>query len=141
MPDSTPPIYWEPNRITPVQRWTVPTAAIGLWRGARGLCPACGRAAAFQGYLRVVDHCAHCDAPLGSLRADDAPPYFTLLIVGHLLIPALYFMETAWHPELWVLAAVFLPLSAVFTMALLRPVKGATLGLMLRLGMAKAGGE
>lgn len=141
MPDSLPPFFWEPNRITPVPRWTVPTARIGLWRGARGLCPACGVSPAFQGYLRVVDQCAHCDAPLGSLRADDAPPYFTLLIVGHLLVPILYFMETAWHPELWVLAAVCLPASALFTVALLRPVKGATLGLMLRLGMAKARDE
>ncbi len=137
MPDSTPPFYWEPDRVTPVPRWSVPSIRTGLWRGARGLCPACGQAPAFRGYLRVVEHCAHCNAPLGSLRADDAPPYFTILIVGHVLVPFMYFMETAWHPELWVLAAVFLPVSATLTMALLRPVKGATLGLMLRLGMAK----
>lgn len=141
MPDHLPPIHWEPNRTTPVPHWTVPSLSTGLWRGACGLCPACGVAQAFRGYLRVVPHCPYCDAPLGELRADDAPPYFTILIVGHVLVPFMYFMETAWHPELWVLAAVFLPLSALLTVALLRPVKGATLGLMLRLGMVKAAGE
>ncbi len=141
MPDTTPPISWEPNRVTPVPHWSKLPLRTVLWRGARGCCPACGQAPAFAGYLRVVDHCDHCLAPLGSLRADDAPPYFTILIVGHLLVPLMYFMETAWHPELWVMAAVFLPASALFAMAVLRPVKGATLGLMLRLGMAKATDE
>ncbi len=109
-----------------------------MGRGLRGLCPACGVGHAFRGYLRVVENCPHCAAPLGSLRADDAPPYFTIFIVGHLLVPLLYGVEVQFRPELWVLAAIFLPASLVMTLALLRPVKGATLGLMLRLGLAKA---
>ncbi len=33
--------------------------------------------------------CPNCHAPLGLARADDAPPYFTILIVGHIVIPLL----------------------------------------------------
>ena len=30
----------------------------------------------------MVPECQNCGAPLGLARADDAPPYFTILIVG-----------------------------------------------------------
>ena len=53
------------------------------------------------------------------------------------MVPMIYWLETAVRPELWVHAAVWLPLSIVLCMGLLRPVKGATLGLMLRLGLTK----
>ena len=36
-------------------------------------------------------------------------------------------------------AAIFLPLAVLLSLLLLRPVKGATVGLMLRLGMLKSG--
>ena len=100
-------------------------------------CPACGVTHAFKGYLDVVPECLECGAPLGRFRADDAPPYFTIFIVGHLLIPFLYWIETGWSLSLGMLAAIFLPLALVMTLVLLRPVKGATLGLMLKLGMVK----
>jgi uncharacterized protein (DUF983 family) len=111
--------------------------ATALWRGARGLCPACGQTHAFAGYLKVVPECLHCGAPLGKVRADDAPPYFTIFIVGHILVGVLYEVETTWKPALWVLAAIFLPLALVMTLGLLRPIKGVTVGLMLKLGMVK----
>ena len=38
-------------------------------------------------------------------------------------------------------AAIWLPVSLILTLVLLRPVKGATLGLMLKLGMAKSDDE
>ncbi len=141
MPDNLPPDRWQPDRTFPapgsVGLWPTPPASVAMWRGARGLCPACGVGRAFAGYLAVMPECAACGAPLGELRADDAPPYFTILIVGHLMVPMIYGMEAWIRPALWVHAAVWLPLCVVLSMALLRPVKGATLGLMLRLGMTK----
>lgn len=137
MPDNLPPERWQPNRTVAPHAWPVPSTLVGMGRGARGLCPACGVGRAFAGYLTVVPECSHCGAPLGQMRADDAPPYFTIFIVGHLMVPMIYWLETAVRPELWVHAAVWLPLSIVLCMGLLRPVKGATLGLMLRLGLTK----
>lgn len=129
---------WQPDRSTPATPWPQPPLKTALLLGARGLCPACGQTHAFAGYLKVVPECSNCHAPLGELRADDAPPYFTIFIVGHLLAPMVYWFEKAFEPALWAFAAIFLPLTAVLTLALLRPVKGATLGLMLKLGMTKA---
>ena len=115
----------------------MPPLLTALWHGVQCLCPACGETKAFRGYLKVVPECSNCGAPLGSFRADDAPPYFTIFIVGHLLVPVLYWAETTWRPDLGLMAAVFLPAALIMTLGLLRPVKGATLGLMLRLGMGK----
>ena len=140
MPDALPPHVWKPNRGPAVPPWPVPPLATAVWRGVRFLCPACGMTHAFAGYLKVVPECLNCGAPLGAFRADDAPPYFTILIVGHLLAPMVYWTEDGLHPQLWVFAAIFLPLAAALTLGLLRPVKGATLGLMLRLNMVKTDG-
>ncbi len=138
MPDQTPRSLWQPDRTPAAPPWPVPPLLTAMGRGAWGLCPACGQTHAFMGYLKVTPECRACGAPLGSYRADDAPPYFTIFIVGHILVPILYWVETAYQPELWVQAAIFLPAALVMTLGLLRPVKGATLGLMLKLGMVKA---
>ncbi len=137
VPDNTPPTFWQPDRTPLAPSWPIPPMTTCLWRGARGLCPACGLTHAFAGYLKVVPECAACGAPLGEYRADDAPPYFTIFLVGHLLAPFIFVVETSFHPALWVQAAVWLPTCAIACLVLLRPVKGATLGLMLRLGMVK----
>jgi uncharacterized protein (DUF983 family) len=112
---------------------------LGVARGFRCRCPACGQTRLFQGYLTVTPECAHCGAPLGLARADDAPPYFTILVVGHLLVPSMFMLEQVWQPSLWVDAAIWLPTALALTLLLLRPIKGATVGLMLTLGMLKSG--
>lgn len=110
-----------------------------LLRGLLGECPACGETHLFRGYLRVVDKCAHCDAPLGEVRADDAPPYFTIFVVGHVVITGMFLVEKAYQPPDWVQAAIWLPVTLGLSLGLLRPIKGATVGLMLKLGMLKVG--
>ena len=141
MPDTTPPVRWQPDRTPVAPSWPVPPLATAMGRGLLGRCPACGQTRCFNGYLSVVPVCVACTAPLGSLRADDAPPYFTIFIVGHIIVGLMFWVEGAYKPELWVHAAIFLPLSLVMTLALLRPIKGATLGLMLKLGLAKTESE
>jgi uncharacterized protein (DUF983 family) len=87
----------------------------------------------------VRQACSACGAPVGRVRADDAPPYFTIFLVGHIVVPLMLLLERGSAPDLWVMAAIFLPLTLALCLILLRPVKGATLGLMLALGMT--GGE
>ncbi len=117
--------------------WPNPPFLTQIGRGLAGRCPACGQGPLFAGYLRVIPACRHCSAPLGEFRSDDAPPYITILIVGHIVIGLLLIMETDFSPPLWLEAAILLPFTLVLTLALLRPVKGATVGVMLRLGMVK----
>ena len=88
----------------------------------------------FEGFLRVVPECAVCGAPLGRLRADDAPPYVVIFLVGHLLVPVVFWVERAYEPPMWLHMAVWLPLFAVLCTLLLRPAKGAVVGYMTRMG-------
>jgi len=140
LPDQTP-VRWLPDRSPSQPPWPVPPFLTALTRGARGLCPACGQTHAFRGYLTVVPICLACGAPLGEVRADDAPPYFTLFIAGHIVIPLLFYVDHTYSPPLWVLSVIFLPFTALLCLGLLRPVKGATLGLMLKFGMLKTAEE
>jgi uncharacterized protein (DUF983 family) len=109
--------------------------ARALRNGLRQRCPACGAAALFARYLKVQDACPGCGQALHHHRADDAPPYFTILIVGHLIVGAILPVERAFMPPLWVHAALWLPLTLALTLALLPRVKGAIVGLQWALYM------
>lgn len=135
------PIRWQPDRTTPKPPWPVPSLATALGRGLLGRCPVCGEGRLFDGFLRVVPQCEHCTAPLGLARADDAPPYFTILIVGHIVIPAMLIMQIQADPPTWLLSAIFVPLTVILAIGLIRPIKGATVGLMLSFNMLKTDAE
>ena len=136
-----PPIRWQPDRTTPKPPWPVPALATALGRGLAGRCPVCGKGRIFDGFLRVDGLCEHCGVPLGLARADDAPPYFTILIVGHIVIPAMLIMQKMADPPTWLLSVIFVPLTVILAVGLLRPVKGATVGLMLSFNMLKSDAE
>lgn len=140
MPEHPLPRHWQPNRTETPGIWPLPPLLTALGRGLKGRCPVCGKGPVFNGYLRVVTHCRNCAAPLGEVRSDDVPPYFTIVIVGHLIIPGMLILEQTEAPPLWVHIAIWVPLTLALTLLLLRPVKGATVGLMLGLGLMKEGG-
>lgn len=127
---------WEPDRSAPALPYTLPESLwVAVSRGARNRCPSCGIGQIFNGYLKVVPACSHCGAPLGRLRADDAPPYFTIFIAGHFLVPPIFWVEKAYQPPMWVHWAAWLPLLTALCILLLRPIKGATIGWMIKLGL------
>jgi uncharacterized protein (DUF983 family) len=106
-----------------------------LWRGFLCRCPNCGEGGLFRRYLKPVPVCSVCHEDLSHQRADDAPPYFTMVIVGHLVVPAMLFvaMRTNW-PNI-VHLAIWLPTTLILTLTLLQPVKGAIIGLQWALRM------
>jgi uncharacterized protein (DUF983 family) len=116
-------------------RQTLPALPLMMARGAAAHCPVCGKTPLFRGYLRLVDSCAHCSAPLGEVRADDAPPYFTIFITAHIVIALVLVTGERTSLPVWSMIAFFLPLTLMIAVLLLRPVKGATVGAMLKLGL------
>ena len=104
-------------------------------RGSRGKCPACGKGLLFKKFMKVVDRCGHCGEALHHQRADDAPPYFTVFIVGHIMVPLVFIVERVWQPPYLVHAALWLPLTLALTFALMPIVKGAVVGLQWALRM------
>jgi uncharacterized protein (DUF983 family) len=100
-----------------------------IWRGFRCRCPACGIGALFDGYVTVVPACPVCGADMTPQRADDLPAYLTIVAVGHVIVTGMLAMEKAWHPEIWVHLTLWLPLTLGLAITLLRPIKGAVIGL------------
>ena len=128
------PVRWQP---APQEVRRLPKLAVAMWRGACGKCPNCGGAKLFRGYLKVAESCAACAAPLGLARADDAPPYFTILVVGHIVVPLMLWLERAYAPPLLVQTAIWVPVTLALALVLLRPIKGATVGVMVACNMLK----
>jgi uncharacterized protein (DUF983 family) len=104
-------------------------------RGFALRCPSCGQGRLFRSFLKVGDWCPACGEALHHQRADDAPAYFTIVIVGHVIVGAVLSLERTFQPALWVHAMVWLPLTLLLTLALLPRVKGALVGLQWALRM------
>jgi uncharacterized protein (DUF983 family) len=106
-----------------------------LKRGLLGRCPHCGEGRMFRAFLKVADHCPACGEVLHHHRADDAPAYFVILIVGHIVVPLAMSVEMAYTPSYWLHAALWLPLTLGLSLSLLQPIKGALVGLQWALRM------
>lgn len=91
-------------------------------------CPACGRGKIFHAYLKVASNCEHCGLNLSGHEADDAPPYFTIFIVGHVVIPVALFVERFYAPPLWAHAILFSIIAFGVALVSLPRVKGAVIG-------------
>jgi uncharacterized protein (DUF983 family) len=115
----------------------VPPRDLGraIRRGFAKRCPRCGEAAMYRSYLKVNPTCPACGLELHLQRADDAPPYFTILILAHVIIPGMLILEQQADPPTWVHYVLWLPLSVVLTLWLLPRVKGALIGLQWARGM------
>jgi len=108
---------------------------LSMYRGLCQSCPACGARTLYSSYLRVADRCTACGEALMHHRADDAPPYFTILIAGHIVIPLLMMAELAYAPPIWLHLLIWVPFTVVLCLALLPRVKGAIVGLQWAQGM------
>jgi uncharacterized protein (DUF983 family) len=104
------------------------SAGEGFKRGLLGRCPNCGQGRLFGGYLKVEPRCAVCGHDNARYRADDGPAYFTILIVGHLVVAPLLCLSFIWTwPPAMVVALTFSLIGAA-VLTLLPLVKGAFIG-------------
>ncbi|HXW71833.1 MAG TPA: DUF983 domain-containing protein [Methylocella sp.] len=115
-------------------------ASRNVWQAMRkggcGLCPACGKGRLFRSYLKVNDCCPSCGEEFFHQRADDAPPYFTILIVGHVVGGLMLLTETLWpNAPLWVHFAIWPTLTLILSLWLLPIIKGVLIAYQWALGM------
>jgi uncharacterized protein (DUF983 family) len=127
---------WPPAGTKPPKN-DMPGWGITIWRGVRCICPACGAAPIFDGYLQVYPQCKVCHAPLGDMPADDAPPYIAMLVVLHILtFIVVMIFKFHWHPAAWEYGLLLI-LLVLACMVALRMAKGAVIGILLKLGMSR----
>lgn len=99
-------------------------------RGFFGRCPACGQGRLFGRYLKVVPHCAACGEAYGHFRADDAPPWLTIILLGHIMVPIVLHFERTYDLPAVVQFAVWPTLTLGLALALLPRTKGLVLGFL-----------
>lgn len=99
-----------------------------LFRGWRRRCPNCGKGPLMKSYLKIRDNCPVCGQDLHHHRADDGPAYLTILIVGHIMAPAIIWAFTTFRPEPMVLASTFTVGCVALSLYLLPRLKGAIVG-------------
>ncbi len=102
----------------------------GLKRGGRRRCPNCAKGRLFDGYLQVQRSCEVCANDNGRYPADDGPAYFTIFIVGHLVIAPLLALSVIESLSPFLILAFAIPLVTLLTLALLPFIKGAWIGVL-----------
>jgi uncharacterized protein (DUF983 family) len=126
-----PTKVWTRDQVSGEKRdlWTA------LKRGLRGRCPRCGKGKLFRAFLKVDDHCSVCGLDYTPHRADDLPAYLVIVIVGHIVVPMILWIETDYSPSVPLQLSIYLPLTLILSLALLQPVKGAVVGVQWALRM------
>ncbi len=102
----------------------------GMKRGMKRRCPHCGEGKLFAGYLKVEPVCTACGHANGLYRADDGPAYFTILLVGHLIVAPLLALSFIASMSPILIIVLGLPLTAAATLAALPYIKGAWIGVL-----------
>ena len=128
---STVTTVWTRGSVTGEKRnvWTA------MKRGFRCRCPRCGEGKLFRAFLKVDDNCSVCGLDYTPHRADDLPAYLVIVIVGHILIPIILWIETDYAPAIWLQLSIYLPITLIASLGLLQPVKGAVVGFQWALRM------
>jgi len=108
-----------------------------LIRGLFHRCPKCGTRSIYQSYLKVKDTCDSCGLKLKDYPADDFPPYIVMSLVGTVIVPLVFICDYFYGMSQFMLMAIWLPVSVVFILLALPPVKGAVIGVLWALNITK----
>ena len=92
--------------------------------GLRGRCPRCGQGRLFSGFLAVRPSCESCGLDFAFADSGDGPAFFVMSIVGIVVVALALWTEFTYEPPLWVHAALWLPLSTILSLGMVRPLKG-----------------
>lgn len=108
--------------------------AAALLRGLSLKCPRCGVGRLLSGYLQQAESCPHCGLETGAIRADDGPPWLTLLVVGHLLAPFMIIVFMTDALPMWASTALMAFLAVALCLAILPRAKGVFIAVIWKLG-------
>ena len=112
---------------TPAFAGVTPVAA-----ALRGLCPRCGAKTLFAGLATFAPRCRACGLEHAGFNVGDGPAAFLIFIVGGIVVALAILVELSASPPWWVHVILWLPLTAILTIGLLRIAKGLLLALEYR---------
>ena len=95
-------------------------------------CPRCGKGRLFRGFLGVVPHCEICGLDFAFANSGDGPAVFVIFIVSPVVILLAVILEALVHPAPYVHLIIWLPVTVILCLALLRPFKATMIALQYR---------
>ncbi len=98
----------------------------------RGRCPRCGEGKLFAGFLRLKPACTSCGLDYAFADSGDGPAAFVILAVGVVVIGLALWLEITYAPPVWLHLLLWLPLTVVLSLPLMRYLKGLIIGLQFR---------
>ena len=117
-----------------MEKQPIDDAVSPTWRAMkRGLklrCPSCGAAPLYKSYLKVDPVCPSCGAENGAHRVDDAAAYFTVLIVGHVVVAPMLAFEAIWNASIALVMGIAIPAVGAVALGSLPFIKGAIVGVL-----------
>ena len=100
--------------------------------GVLGRCPRCGGGRLFTGFVDLAPACEACGLDYGFADAGDGPAVIVTLLAGFVVVGAALVVEVKYEPPMWLHLAIFLPLTLVVCLGMLRPLKGVLVSLQYR---------
>jgi uncharacterized protein (DUF983 family) len=94
---------------------------------ARGLCPRCGNPTLFSGLAAFAPKCRACGLDFAGFDVGDGPAAFLIFIVGGIVVALAIALELSAAPPWWLHVVLWVPLTAVLTVGLLRLMKALLL--------------
>ncbi len=100
--------------------------------GMKGRCPRCGQGRLFNGYLTPAGGCGNCGLDYAFADSGDGPAVFVILIIGFVVVGLALWMEVTYSPPMWLHLVLWIPLTMILSLALLRWIKGIMIALQYR---------
>ncbi len=97
-----------------------------------GRCPRCGEGRLYGRGLEPAPSCSACGLDYRFVDSGDGPAVFVILIVGFVVVVGALVTEVKFAPPYWLHALLWLPLTIVLSLGLLRPAKALMIALQYR---------
>ena len=98
----------------------------------QGLCPRCGNRTMFAGLATFAPKCRACGLDFEGFNVGDGPAAFLIFLVGAIVVALAITVQVKASPPWWVHVLLWVPLTAILTIGLLRLGKALLLALEYR---------
>lgn len=103
-----------------------------LATGLACTCPRCGKGKLFSGFLTVAPKCEACGLSYDFANSGDGPAVFVIFVVAPVVVVLAFILEALVHPAPYVHLIVWIPVTVILSLALLRPFKATMIALQYR---------
>lgn len=109
---------------------TTPIAPVAA--ALKGRCPRCGKGKLFTKVIVFAPACTACDLDFRAFNVGDGAASFLILIVGAVVTGLAMWLELSREPAWYVHVLLWVPLTIILTLALMRSAKAVLLALEFR---------